>query len=263
MAKNFDKHKKNVILNLIQNLFYRFRLAGRNDRGKYFQSPPLAGGEVKERGIKPAFTLAEVLITLGIIGVVAAMTIPTLMTNYAKKRTETQLVKFYSMMNQTLRMSVAENGEPDGWITRNKMYTYEENVEFLKTYISPYLKHYEYYDCGRISTQEPVCIKFNDGSLVKFKITRYGGDIFLYLDGNVNNTTQKNFFAFQLGKYAESNVETISMPNYMTPYTFRWDGTREDLMMGSFGCNLQNVSHAYCTKLIEMNSWKIPSDYPW
>lgn len=30
---------------------------------------------------KKAFTLAEVLITLGIIGVVAAMTIPTLMTN--------------------------------------------------------------------------------------------------------------------------------------------------------------------------------------
>ena len=32
------------------------------------------------------FTLAEVLITLGIIGVVAALTIPTLMTNYKKKQ---------------------------------------------------------------------------------------------------------------------------------------------------------------------------------
>ena len=31
-----------------------------------------------------AFTLAEVLITLGIIGVVAAMTIPVLMTTFAK-----------------------------------------------------------------------------------------------------------------------------------------------------------------------------------
>jgi len=47
--------------------------------------------------MKKGFTLAEVLITLGIIGVVAAMTIPTLMTKYAKQRTETQLVKFYSM----------------------------------------------------------------------------------------------------------------------------------------------------------------------
>lgn len=211
------------------------------------------------------FTLAEVLITLGIIGVVAAMTIPTLITNYQKHQTETRLVKFYSMMNQTLRMSVAENGEPDGWIIRNKTYTYEENVEFLKTYISPYLKHYEYHDCGIQINQQQVCIKFNDGSLVRFKITRNGGDIMLYLDGNVNNSTQKNFFAFQLGKYAESNVETISMPNYMTPYTLNWDGTREDLMTDStYGCGLQTaLNHAYCTKLIELNSWKIPSDYPW
>ena len=32
-----------------------------------------------------AFTLAEVLVTLGIIGVVSAMTIPTLMQNHQKK----------------------------------------------------------------------------------------------------------------------------------------------------------------------------------
>ena len=46
------------------------------------------------------FTLAEVLITLGIIGVVAAMTIPTLMSTFAKQRTETQLKAFYSRINQ-------------------------------------------------------------------------------------------------------------------------------------------------------------------
>lgn len=34
---------------------------------------------------KSAFTLAEVLITLGVIGVVAAMTIPTLIHNYKAK----------------------------------------------------------------------------------------------------------------------------------------------------------------------------------
>lgn len=31
------------------------------------------------------FTLAEVLVTLGIIGVVSAMTVPTLMQNYQRK----------------------------------------------------------------------------------------------------------------------------------------------------------------------------------
>lgn len=40
-----------------------------------------------------AFTLAEVLITLGIIGIVAALTIPTLLTEHAKRSTVTQLKK--------------------------------------------------------------------------------------------------------------------------------------------------------------------------
>lgn len=43
--------------------------------------------------MKNAFTLAEVLITLGIIGVVAALTIPTLVNNYRKKQFETGLKK--------------------------------------------------------------------------------------------------------------------------------------------------------------------------
>ena len=45
---------------------------------------------------KAAFTLAEVLITLGIIGIVAAMTIPTLVSNYQKKVLKTQFTKKYA-----------------------------------------------------------------------------------------------------------------------------------------------------------------------
>ena len=40
--------------------------------------------------MKKAFTLAEVLITLGIVGVIAAITIPGLMTAYRKKVIETR-----------------------------------------------------------------------------------------------------------------------------------------------------------------------------
>lgn len=68
--------------------------------------------EIKE---KLAFTLAEVLITLGVIGVVAAITIPGLITSYNKKITETRLAKFYSVFNQAIRLSVAENGDVDTW----------------------------------------------------------------------------------------------------------------------------------------------------
>ena len=49
-----------------------------------------------------AFTLAEVLITLGIIGVVAAMTMPSLVSHYQRKVLETQFKKSYSVLSQAL-----------------------------------------------------------------------------------------------------------------------------------------------------------------
>ena len=49
---------------------------------------------------KCAFTLAEVLITLGLIGVVAAMTIPTVVAKYQHKVLETQFKKAYSILYQ-------------------------------------------------------------------------------------------------------------------------------------------------------------------
>ncbi len=56
------------------------------------------------------FTLAEVLITLGIIGVVAAMTIPNLITNYKQKVYITDWRKTYSEIAQSLRL-MQENDE--------------------------------------------------------------------------------------------------------------------------------------------------------
>ena len=49
-----------------------------------------------------AFTLAEVLVTLGIIGVVSAMTVPTLMQNYQRQSYVTQLHKVYNEVEQAL-----------------------------------------------------------------------------------------------------------------------------------------------------------------
>lgn len=50
--------------------------------------------------MKKAFTLAEVLITLGIIGIVAAMTLPALIGKYQKNQTLTQLKKAYTEISQ-------------------------------------------------------------------------------------------------------------------------------------------------------------------
>ena len=52
--------------------------------------------------MKKAFTLAEVLVTLGIIGVVSAMTVPSLMQNHQRKTYVTQLHKVYNEMQQAL-----------------------------------------------------------------------------------------------------------------------------------------------------------------
>ena len=60
-----------------------------------------------------AFTLAEILITLGIIGVVAAMTIPSIIIDYQKKHTVEALKKAYSTLDQALVSSIFENGEPE------------------------------------------------------------------------------------------------------------------------------------------------------
>ena len=45
--------------------------------------------------MKNAFTLAEVLVTLGIIGVVSAMTVPALLQNHQRKSYVTQIHKVY------------------------------------------------------------------------------------------------------------------------------------------------------------------------
>ena len=51
---------------------------------------------------RAAFTLAEVLITLGIIGVVAAMTIPTLINNFQAKQYETKLKQAYTLTTNAI-----------------------------------------------------------------------------------------------------------------------------------------------------------------
>ncbi len=55
------------------------------------------------------FTLAEVLITLGIIGIVAAMTIPTLIKDYRRAVSIAKLKKTYSTLQQAIQRTVADN----------------------------------------------------------------------------------------------------------------------------------------------------------
>ena len=66
------------------------------------------------------FTLAEVLITLGIVGVVAAMTIPNLISNNHAKKMHTKLLKANSVIQQAALLAKKDDVDLDDVINNNK-----------------------------------------------------------------------------------------------------------------------------------------------
>ncbi len=87
------------------------------------QNPPRNDNKI----FTPAFTLAEVLITLGIIGVVAAMTIPGIMTKNKAKRFRAQYLKTYSTIAQSIRIMKNDDVSLDPL-------TYSGGNSFYKTF---------------------------------------------------------------------------------------------------------------------------------
>lgn len=169
------------------------------------------------------FTLAEVLITLGIIGVVAAITIPSLMVNYKAHRFRSQFLKSYSTLQQVIREMVADeisldNGDypPYSFSKTFMMYisgamdcgigfqstppciqTRDTSLEGYKTYKAYNGKtnaYMNYFDDGQIAMQ--------DGSLLLFENPRAGGMILISVDLNgFNNPPNQwgyDLFTFQL-----------------------------------------------------------------
>ena len=82
------------------------------------------------------FTLAEIILVLVILGVVAAVAIPSSIQNFRKKEMLTRLKIAYSMLVNVTEQSIIENGFP-----RNV-----SNAEFFNTYLRPYLRVAK--DCG-------------------------------------------------------------------------------------------------------------------
>lgn len=71
------------------------------------------GGQSLKSSRDKGFTLAEVLITLGIIGVVAALTLPTLISNYKKQTYVTGLQKAYSVLNNMTKSAMSSDEVTD------------------------------------------------------------------------------------------------------------------------------------------------------
>ena len=81
-----------------------------------------------------AFTLAEVLVTLGIIGVVSAMTVPTLMQNYQRQSYVTQLHKVYNEMSQGFQQMMTDRNALNLKET-GLLNTTEQATETFKNYL--------------------------------------------------------------------------------------------------------------------------------
>lgn len=107
---------------------------------------------------KLAFTLAEVLITLGIIGIVAAITIPQLINNYKAKRLRTQFLKSYSTIQQTFKQMEADDVSTDP--------TTYNTLEYYKTFMN-YLQ--APMDCGIGDNKYLPCVYMRDSSSKDYK----------------------------------------------------------------------------------------------
>ena len=123
------------------------------------------------------FTLAEVLITLGIIGIVAAMTLPSLIQNNKKKELQAALLKNYSILQAALNKATYEYGE-----TINTQNT--DNFR-LKPILMAQLKYVK--DCTHSN-----CVPYNkeeneNGDVINFVIKNYK-------TYNKKQTVQTHFF---------------------------------------------------------------------
>ncbi len=104
---------------------------------------------------KASFTLAEVLTTLGIIGILAAMTLPSLISRNQNKALETALKKNYSVIQQAFEMYQAEHGER---LTHQILYNGGSYLKF-KDIIMPYFNVLR--DCGIGAQIDKACIPYS------------------------------------------------------------------------------------------------------
>jgi prepilin-type N-terminal cleavage/methylation domain-containing protein len=191
---------------------------------------------------KKGFTLSEVLITLGIIGVVAVLTLPSVIQKQHEKATVVKVKKMYNILSQAYVYAVKEYGLPDEWgmnnakDMRNKLFI---NIKKIKNCDIASKKdecgvagHY-YYMSGTENTDlinNAYSSSLSDGTtLMVYKNVsncheyRGNGQFlqnqcgWIYVDVNGNkapNTYGKDLFCFYLTKYGIIPVGTVNETSY-------------------------------------------------
>lgn len=101
------------------------------------------------------FTLSEILITLGVIGIVAAMTIPNLLQKNFERQAITKLRETQSIIAQAIRMSEEEYGDVSGWQLTGAD---THSAEIIANNLKPFLKIAT--DCG-VNDEKYACVTKN------------------------------------------------------------------------------------------------------
>ena len=227
--------------------------------------------------MKKAFTLAEVLITLGIIGVVAALTMPSLIANHKKRETVVKLKKVYSILQQGIKRAEVDYGQVDEWdFTLN-------STAFYEKYVKPYFNVAQEFigvslpldvsyktlggadgnAYGKYSDSGTPKIILNDGTLIAPARGTTSGIISFIFMVDINgykkpNQFGKDMFFFDI-KIPEGIVVPYTRGSAGVPDPFNY--TRDDLI-GQ--CQQRSSSTGLtCAALIMMDGWEIKDDYPW
>ena len=203
-----------------------------------------------------AFTLAEVLITLGIIGVVAAMTMPSLIQNYKRQQATARIKKFVSVINQALISAENDLGAREDWVI-GEMDNSDSAYNFLNTYIKPYIKSADV-EKRTLFGRNMATLRFVDGSQMSVKIGACY-DIFYDINGEKGpNEKGRDIFVFILCKNGGCNFNSNQVRGFYCALTGQQFPTHEQLIDN---CKDRNRG-SYCTILLEQNGYEFPKDYP-
>ena len=214
------------------------------------------------------FTLAEVLITLGIIGVVAAMTIPTLVKEYQKTQMVSQLKKTYTCLAQAVKLSEMDNGNNSTWDwgTNGDATSIRQSFDTLW---ATYLKVSNYCtsnsDCGYSPADMLASIQ-KDG-INQFALTGASSRTPVKLqDGTTiivfNNSNKQIIADVNGGKGPNIYGKDVFFFVLDTDKGLMPQGYNSSTATINTSCSLSNHGQ-YCAAKIMIDGWEIRSNYPW
>ncbi len=211
-----------------------------------------------------AFTLAEVLITLAIIGIVAALTIPAIVNKYQKLVFETRLKKTYAEFNQAVKLSEAENGEMSLWEKPTQGWVGAQNKKYFEKYFKPYLKFSKY--CGLDTGKKCYTNDYdNNAQMIKFilnngvAVVGTWSSISFYWEVDLNGLQKPNKAGVDMFAFETKSGQFV-------PYI--WSQTVYD-KYGAEKANDRNYlkevcesSALKCAGLLRHDNWEYKDDYP-